>query len=458
MAQLTVKLLVVEGDAEVASGLRDRLEKAGCRVKMAGRVDEALRILQQEAFDIVFVDLLLPDRPGLEVLRAIKASPALTEVLVLAAEPQGESAREAVRQGAVLALGMPVDPAALDRALEQVRERIQGTRHGLAVERLVRTREVFPQIVAESRAMREVLAVVEKVSPSDAPILILGESGTGKELVARTIHLKSPRKKASYLPLNCAGLTDTLLESELFGHEKGSFTGAGELRRGLFEVAHMGTLFLDEIGEMAAGLQASFLRVLESGEFRRVGGTVSLSTDVRIVAATNRNLSTAIQEGKFRKDLFYRLNTVVLNLPSLRERREDIWPLAQYCLGIICREAGKTCPFTDDVPPVLEKYPWPGNVRELWNLVERLVLLSDRESIRATDLPLDFGRAEAEIAGGTSPAAAAEGTLQPLAEIEKRHILRVLERMNNNRRETAKVLQISEPTLYRKLKAYGVNV
>ncbi len=296
--------------------------------------------------------------------------------------------------------------------------------------------------------MKEVVELVDKVSASHSPILILGESGTGKELIARTIHLKSPRSRACFLALNCATLPESLIESELFGHERGAFTGADELRRGLFEVAHTGSLFLDEIGEMSPACQAHLLRVLESGEFRRVGGRSNLHTDVRLIAATSRDLAVALKEGRLRQDLFFRLNTVTIALPPLRERKEDIWPLAQYFLQIISKEMVRKMSLSEEARPAFERHTWLGNVRELRNTIERLVLLVDHEDIRLSDLPYELA--------GPAASAIAENPLT-LREVEKQHILKTLAQTKGNRREAARLLGISEPTLYRKLSQYRVE-
>jgi transcriptional regulator with PAS, ATPase and Fis domain len=327
-------------------------------------------------------------------------------------------------------------------------ERTRVLHRDLAIQRLIEGRAAFPTIITTSPVMREVAKLVDRVSTSHSAILLLGESGTGKELVARTIHLKSPRRRACFLALNCATLPESLLESELFGHEKGAFTGADELRMGLFEVAHTGTLFLDEIGEMSPACQAHLLRVLEAGEFRRVGGRTNLHTDVRLIAATNRDPAVAIQEGRLRQDLYFRLNTVTIVLPPLRNRKEDIWPLAQYFLQIISREMVRKISLSEDVRPAFERYSWPGNVRELRNMIERLVLLVDHEEIRLTDIPYELAV--------PATSASSERPLS-LGEVEKQHILKILAGTRGNRREASRILGISEPTLYRKLSQYGVG-
>ncbi|MDI6788021.1 MAG: sigma-54 dependent transcriptional regulator [Planctomycetota bacterium] len=318
----------------------------------------------------------------------------------------------------------------------------------LANQRLAARMVVFPAIIYESIAMQEVMAMVNKVAPSDSPVVILGETGTGKEIIARTIHLSSPRKQIPLLPVNCASLSESLLESELFGHEKGSFTGAHQQHIGLFEIAHQGTLFLDEIGEMSPAIQSHLLRVLETGEFRRIGGKKTLYTNVRIITATNNDLYQKITEKTFRQDLYYRLNTLVIHLPPLRKRKEDICLLAEYFLSIISKGMGKKKHLAPECRLLLEQYPWPGNVRELRSTIERLSLLVESEEIRVSDL---------SAVGLFREDRQPDSPLLPLSEMEKQHILRCLVRTKNNRREAAKILEISEPTLYRKIKEYRIQ-
>jgi DNA-binding NtrC family response regulator len=443
----SVRVLVIEDDANLNKAIRFRLEKKGFHVQSAFSGNEAVEAVRDREYDIALLDLGLPGRDGMEVLDEIRKCSPLTQIIVITGSSRADLISRALRRGALDYLAKPLDFDELFRGIDNATERLQGTRYGLAVEKLVKAQVAFPNIVAESPAMKEVLRVVERAAAANAPVLLLGESGTGKELVARTIHLKSPRCHASFLPVNCASLPETLLESELFGHERGAFTGAHEMHRGLFEATHSGTLFMDEIGEMSSGTQASLLRVLETGEVRRIGGRSTLHADVRIVAATNRDLSVAVREGKFRQDLFYRLNTVVITLPPLRQRREDMWPLAQYFLGILCRETGRRRTLSEEVRPVFERHAWPGNVRELRNTIERLCLLAEGEVIVLADLPYEMVHPD--------PAATGDGV--SIEEITRHHILKVLARSRGNRRETARLLKISEPTLYRKLKDYGVT-
>ncbi|MBI5778802.1 MAG: sigma-54-dependent Fis family transcriptional regulator [Planctomycetes bacterium] len=303
-------------------------------------------------------------------------------------------------------------------------------------------------IVYQSRVMQQVMDMADKVAQSDSPVMILGETGTGKELIARYIHLNSRRKRYEFLDVNCASISQSLLENELFGHEKGSFTGADEQRRGLFELAHRGTLFMDEIGEMSVTTQSNLLRVLETGAFRRIGGETTLKTDVRLITATNKDLESRIAEKTFRDDLYYRLNTIVITLPPLRKRKDDIWFLAEHFLSVSNKQQGLKKHFAPDVQPIFERYHWSGNVRELKNTVERMVLLSEEDEIKLSDMFPDKLFMQAKTG---------ESSLLPLEEVEKRYVLKVLSYTRGNRREAAGLLKISEPTLYRKIKEYNIK-
>jgi DNA-binding NtrC family response regulator len=319
----------------------------------------------------------------------------------------------------------------------------------MAATLLVHSNIVFPNLISESPAMKSVVKMIGKAAGSNIPIMLLGESGCGKELIARTIHLNGPLRDEAFLPVNCASISESLLESELFGHEKGAFTGADKRHRGLFEVATKGTLFLDEVGDMSTATQASLLRVLDTGEFRRVGGTTNLYTNARILVATNKDLVELKKEGKFREDLYYRLNTMVIELPPLRARKEDIWLLAQHFLEIIVKRMGEKKTFARGVRKSFEKYNWPGNVRELRNVIERLVILSEGHEIRETDLPVELLNFQSDSESGIL-------SLEQVAKAaEKKHIAEILKKNKENRRTTAQQLKISEPTLYRKLKEYG---
>ncbi len=436
-------ILLVEDEKHISEIVKHRLEKAGLSVTTALNADTAIEYIQNREFDVILLDIMLPGRSGLDILKEVKSSSALSEVIIVIASESLEIAVEGIKQGAFDYISKPINFELLERSIKKALERTLRARQDLAVHRMMRGK--FPAIVNQSAVMQKVLDLVGKAAQVNSPILILGETGTGKELIAKAVHLKSQRATGSFVPINCGGLPESLIESELFGHEKGAFTGATETHRGLFEIAHRGTIFLDEIGEMSSATQSKLLRVLESGEFRRIGGRCNLYTDARVIAATNRDLSLMIKEGKFREDLYYRLYTIVINLPPLRERKEDIEPLTKYFIDIMCMDTGNKRRLSTEAIKAIEGYSWPGNVRELRNVIERLVLVSDSELVGVNDLP-------EEILTGKQPSLPSNN--MSLAEIEKFHIERILSKSKGNRRAAAKILGISEMTLYRKLKEY----
>lgn len=442
MSQASV--LIVEDEKHQSDIIKHRLEKIGYSVFAESTVDSAIEQLKAREFEVVLLDIMLSGKGGLEVLRHVSDSSALSEVIIVTASNSLDVAVEGIRLGAFDYIAKPIDFVQLEKSIKRAVEKNLTARQQLAVHRLSRGR--FPLIISQSDSMKKALYLVDKSSQTDSAVLILGETGTGKELIARTIHFKSNRSKDAFIALNCAGLPEALIESELFGHEKGAFTGASEMHRGLFEIAHKGTLFMDEIAEMSLATQSKLLRVLESGEFRRIGGRSNLYTDVRLVAATNKTITDLVIDGRFREDLYYRLNTIVINLPPLRDRKQDIEPLARYFLNALCQETGRSKDFSQDVIKVLEQYSWPGNVRELRNLIERLVLISEKNIIELDDLP------EETTAFRKKSFIQAEDIT--LAELEKQHILRILNKTGGNKRAAAKILGVSEMTLYRKLKEY----
>lgn len=434
-------ILVVDDEPSMRTTLSILLKREGYRVSQAGDGGEALRMLKAGGIDMLLTDLRMEGLDGLELLRQVKATSPEVEVLIFTAYGTIPSAVEAMRLGAYDYIGKPFDEEelllkvaramerkALLREVEDLRAELRG-----GGER---------RIIAASKGMQEVLEKVRKVAPTDATCLIEGESGTGKELIARAIHQESPRRDRPFIPINCSAFPETLLESELFGYEKGAFTGAQEGRKGLFEAAHMGTLFLDEIGDMPHNLQGRLLRVLQEGEVRRLGSTTPIQVQVRILAATNKGAESLVAQGTLRDDLFFRLNVVRIIIPPLRDRREDIIPLAEHFLGIATRRAGKEIRgFTPEAIAALLSHPWPGNVRELENAVERGVILCRSDAITPQDLSL-----------GLLP----EGGSHTLKELERRHILAALQRHGGNQAKAAKELGIGRNTLWRRLKEYGL--
>jgi two-component system response regulator HydG len=423
------------------------LRQAGYEVADAADGASALERLKVEPFDVVLTDLRMGEVDGMEVLRsAVEISPVV-QVIVMTAYGSIESAVEAMRRGAFDYLSKPFKEEELlvrvERALEK--RRLLGEMSLLAGE--FRARYGLEHIVGRSQALREVLDRVVRVAPTDATVLISGESGTGKELVARAIHAGSRRGDKPYVPVNCAAITETLLESELFGHARGAFTGAVRARRGLFEEASGGTLFIDEIGETSLGFQAKLLRALQEGEIRRVGESLPVKVDVRVIAATNQDLKRAIAERRFREDLFYRLNVVPLRIPPLRERREDVPPLAAHFLERYNRRCGARKELSPEALARLLEHGWPGNVRELENMVEQAAALSPGLVIRAADVAFE----EAGAAG--APVTLADA----VAAAERRSIEAALFRCGGDLGRVARELAISPTTLWRKMRRLGVE-
>ncbi len=436
-------ILVIDDDPGFRKLLETILFKEGYQVQSGGTVAEALRAGAAREFDLVISDLKLPDGDGLEILRWWKESSPATPVLMVTAFGTVQSAVEAMKLGAVDYIGKPLEsPEELRllvrRALKE--KRLSGQNELLREES--RARFSCGSIIAGDPRMVRVLEMVRKVAPTHATVLLTGESGTGKEVIARCIHENSPRAAQAFAPVNCAALSPTLIESELFGHEKGAFTGATGQHLGRFERAHGGTLFLDEIGELDAGLQAKLLRVLQERTFERVGGTRQITVDVRVIAATNRNLKQAAAEGKFREDLFYRLSAFPVDLPPLRERTSDIVELARFFLAKAARNIGKApLALTPEAEQVLLAYAWPGNVRELENTMERVAILCD-DTVEPDDLPV-------------TPTGPARPVL--FKDIERRAIEDALRANQGNRAKTAKQLGISLRTLQYRLKDYGLT-
>jgi len=437
------RILVVDDEPSMRTTLSILLKREGYQVSLAESGAEALPMLAPGEYDMIFTDLKMEGMDGIELLRHIKAVDPQAEVLIFTAYGTIASAVEAMKLGAYDYIGKPFDEEELllkvARALERkalVRE-VQALRQELQGQ---------GRIVAASKEMRQVLAKIDQVAPTDATVLIEGESGTGKELVARAIHQRSPRSTAPFIPINCSSFPETLLESELFGYEKGAFTGADKGRKGLFEAAHTGTLFLDEIADMPLPLQGRLLRALQEGEVRRLGSTQPIRVDVRIVTATNKRVDSLVVQGTLRDDLFYRLNVVRISIPPLRERPDDIIPLAQHFLVVYKKRAKKEIAgFAPDAAKAMLAHPWPGNVRELENAVERGVILCRSSSITAQELSLGIPLPERGSDHGIT-----------LKELERRHTLAALERHGGNQAETARELGIGRNTLWRRLKEYGI--
>ncbi len=442
------KVLVVDDQRNMRATTALLLRQAGHAVEEAESGAAAIRRVQQEPFDVVLTDLRMPDLDGLELLRAVREHAPDTQVIVMTAYGTIDSAVEAMRRGALDYVSKPFkeDELLLRIARAVERRRLRGQIHLLADD--FRRRYGLEHIVGSSPAIREVLERVQRVAPTDATVLLTGESGTGKELVARALHASSRRSGGPFVPVNCAAITETLLESELFGHARGAFTGATKARRGLFEEAHGGTLFIDEIGETTPGFQAKLLRALQDGEIRRVGDTHAFGVDVRIVCATHRNLRDQVSRGAFREDLLYRLKVLTLRVPPLRERVEDILPLAR---AFVEQEGRPELRFTAAARRLLDGHAWPGNVRELANAVKHGIALARGETIDVEDLP-----EELRSPPPARPArAGSDGVMVPLAEVEREHVLRVLQACKGSQTQAALALGIGRNTLWRKLQRYA---
>jgi DNA-binding NtrC family response regulator len=442
-----INILVVDDEEPFRRLLNKELTRKGYAVQVARDGDEALRVLRDNVFDVILLDVVMPGMDGLSLMKKLKEDSGTPAIIVLTGKATVETAVDAMKNGAYDYLTKPYKLDELAIVIERAYEFNRlSVKNKLLEQELVRKELPF-EIVGKSRQLQEILALIKKVAPTDSPVFIQGESGTGKELIANTVWHYSTRKDAPFIALNCASLSETLIESEIFGHEKGAFTNAYQLKHGLVEVADKGTLFLDEIGEMPVGLQPKFLRFLDSGEFRRVGGNKTLRVDVRMIAATNKDLSGLIKTGNFREDLYYRLNVINVTIPPLRERNEDIAGLAEHFLKKYAQKLSKSIAgFTAEALELLIGYKWPGNVRELENVIERAVILCEGGQIGAEDLSISSYSAVAEISVNPS-----------LEEMEKNYILRVLKEAGNNQSKASQLLGIDRKTLYLKLKKYGIN-
>ncbi len=436
------KILVIDDDPGFRKLLETILVAEGYEVQTGGSVADAIRLGSKTNFHLVLTDLRLPDGEGTQVLQWVKENLPETPVIMITAFGTVASAVEAMKLGAVDYLGKPLaSPDELRILVRRTLEERQLVNENELLREEAGQAFSCDSLIAYDPRMLKVLDLARKVAPTNATVLLMGESGTGKEVLARCIHSNSPRASRVFVAVNCAALSPTLIESELFGHEKGSFTGAVGQHIGRFERAHGGTLFLDEIGELDANLQAKLLRVLQEKTFERVGGTRQITVDVRVIAATNRDLQRMVADGKFREDLYYRLNTFPLEIPPLRDRPADIEPLARLFLARAARELGRPAPqLTVEARDRLLGYAWPGNVRELENMMQRLAILCDK-TVTAADLPF------------TAKAPSRPVTME---EIERQAILEALERNGGNRTRAAAQLGISLRTLQYRLKEYGM--
>jgi len=439
--KLKEHILVVDDSPDTLEVIQRNLKARGYRVSISPGAVEAIKILESTPIDLVITDLKMPEVDGLSLIRHIQENLKDTEVMMITGYPSIEGAVEAVKTGAEEYLAKPFTDEELLRAVERVLEKA-GTRRA-AQKRPPELPPIHHGIIGESKAMQGIFSAIEKAASSFATILITGESGTGKELVARAIHYHSLRSSTPFVPINCGGIPEPLLESELFGYVKGAFTGAVDTRAGFFQTADGGTIFLDEISETSLSMQVKLLRVLQDKEVFMVGARQPIKVDVRIIAATNKDLLELINKGEFREDLYYRLNVIAIDIPPLREREGDTLLLIQNFAVKFAKEFGKSAPkFSENALQALQSYYWPGNVRELENIIQRLVLMSEGEAIDAPDLPSLMRYS----------ALRGVGPHRTLAEVETEHILSVLAGVGNNKTKAAEILGIDRKTLREKLK------
>ena len=452
---MALRVLVADDEAAARKGLTSLLSGWGYEVEEASDGEEALQKATVFLPSVVVSDLVMPKLDGLALLKSLQQELPFVSVILLTGQGSIDSAVAAMKEGAYDYLMKPVHVGRLKALIPKAAEKGEALREIILLRRRVRQVWGLGKLVGTSAPMQEVYRLVELAAPTPAPVLITGESGTGKELAARTLHELSPRAQGPFVAVNCAAIPETLLESEIFGHEKGAFTGALERRLGCFELAHQGTLFLDEIAEMNSGTQAKFLRILQDGTMRRLGSKTEVRVDVRVLAATNKDPIKALRDGTFREDLYYRLNVVSLPMPTLRERPEDIPILVQALVEEFNAKYDKHIRSVDDeVLKILTAHPWPGNVRELRNTLERAAIVCDGDLIAAKHLPPEPSvRIEADVID--SPDTVSFRISTSLDDAEKQLILRTLSAHGNNKTRTAEILGISLKTLHNKLKSYG---
>jgi two-component system response regulator HydG len=448
------KILVVDDEESHRIMLRAVLKEEGYRVAEAADGTDAVKAVETEAFDLILMDIRMTNMDGIEALTEIRKISPLVPVLIMTAYASVKTAVEALKAGAFDYVTKPVDIEELKILIEKGLENYHLRTENLALKERIGDRFDFSRIIGRSAKMIALLDTLAMVAPSDATVLIMGESGTGKEVIANAIHHNSPRAGQPFIKVSCAALPETLLESELFGHEKGAFTGAVSRREGRFQLAHQGTIFLDEVGEMSPALQTKLLRVLQEKEFEPLGSARTIKVDIRVLAATNKDLTKEVKEGRFREDLYYRLNVVPITMPPLRDRKEDIPPLADHFLVIYREKNRKPLKgISGKALDLLVRYDWPGNIRELENCIERAVIMAKEEMITPIDFPPQIQRlsGDGDKEGFSIPYG------MSLAEMEKELIVKTLAETGGNRTRAAEVLGINRRTLQNKLKEYGLN-
>ncbi|HGE69812.1 TPA: sigma-54-dependent Fis family transcriptional regulator [Candidatus Poribacteria bacterium] len=461
-------ILIIDDDKPTLEAMSDALESQGYLVVSKTSGKSALKELQERRFDIVLTDWKMPDMDGIEILKAVKNIDPFTQVILITAYGSVDNAVEAMKLGAVDYITKPVKNLAELRnkvknaienqiqSLKQQNAILQSQNEILLSQNLFLQQQInenygFSNIIGKSKKMQDIFNQLRLISPTNANVLIYGETGTGKELIARAIHSNSLRKDKPFIPINCAALSSDLLESELFGHEKGAFTGAIKRRQGAFELANGGTLLLDEVSEMSLEIQAKFLRVVENQQFMRLGGETNVSIDVRIIAATNKNLEQEVESGKFRRDLFYRLRVVTINLPPLRERKEDIPFLVDAFIKELSSKNGKNVTSIDrEALNKLMSYDWPGNIRELKNCIESMIVMAQSTKLGVEDLPENIKNIT------TSEIKSSSFAVMSIDDIEKEAIKKAMIATNGNKTQAAEILGMGLRTLHRKIKKYGI--
>ncbi|MBU1421925.1 MAG: sigma-54 dependent transcriptional regulator [Bacteroidetes bacterium] len=447
MENINFGILIVDDEKIVRESLQKWFKEDGYTVDVAESAAEALKKLQIKSYDLAFVDIKMPGMDGLELQRRLKEIDKSLTVVIITAFASVESAVQALKEGAYDYVTKPIAPDELSHLVSNVVNQKKILQENIQLRQKIDERTQYDEIIGESQQIKKVFELITSVAKTDTTVLIRGESGTGKELVARVIHANSSRKYFPIIPVNCGALNDNLLESELFGHEKGAFTGAQYRRKGKFEMADGGTIFFDEIGNVSNQLQVDLLRVLETRQFIRLGSEQLINVDVRVICATNRDLELAVRERKFREDLYYRLNVFTIFLPPLRERRTDIPLLVQHFIQKFSRIMNKPIAQIDpDAMDVLVRYDWPGNIRELANAIERAMVVGKPPAIKKEDLPFQIS-----VSNGIKPSS------DSLEEIERLHILKVLNQCNWNISKAAGVLDIDRATLYNKISRYKLR-
>ena len=448
MSNKKEKILVVDDEKIVRESLFHWFQEEGYQVETAEDGETALRIFDKNKFDLLLVDMKMPGMSGLELLSKVKEIDKDTIVILITAFASVPTAIKALKDGAYDYVTKPVDPDELEhlvkKALEQRSLRVENEQLKGSIDEIIKP----DNLIGESAQMKKIYELIHTVAPTDTTVMIRGESGTGKELVAKAIHINSRRKYFPIIPVNCGALAESILESELFGHEKGAFTGAQFKRKGKFEMADGGTIFLDEIGSVTSKMQVELLRVIESKQFSRVGGNQIIKSDFRVIIATNEPLEDLVKQGKFREDLYYRLNVFSIVIPPLRERTGDIPVLAFYFLNNFCNAMNKNIKnISPEAMEFLTKYDWPGNVRELENAIERAVVVGKGDTIKVDDLPFHVSSSQSATGNGDNS----------MTAMEKKHISRVLNENNWNISKSALALEIDRVTLYNKINKYGLR-